>query len=126
LFFLSLSILRQRFLDLGVLFSRFLVLLTLALTLTGLYSLLYAWIQDRPALFLLNSFVISLLLVSVLGPIERLVRALTRRMLTAEHRRLDRLVQRYRARLMGVADSEELFKQILEFVDKTVRPERAA
>jgi len=126
LFFLSLAVLRQRFLDLGTLFSRFLVLLTLALTLTGLYSLLYAWIQNRPALFLLNSFVISLLLVSVLGPIERLVQALTRRLLTAEHRRLDTLVKQYEARLMGVADSEAIFEQILEFAEKTVQPIHAS
>ena len=59
LFLLSQAITQQRLLNLNALFSRFLVLMVVALTLTVIYSLLVAWIENSPGLFFLNSFIAS-------------------------------------------------------------------
>src|SRR5262249_47478742 len=69
LFFLSQAVTQSRFLNFGGLLSRFLVLTAMALTLTRLSSLLFALIAHRPALFLFTSFMISLLILTLMDPL---------------------------------------------------------
>ncbi|MBU6375831.1 MAG: ATP-binding protein [Bdellovibrionales bacterium] len=77
------AVAQQKFLDLPQLITRFVVLLVLALVLTGIYLLLVSWIEKNPALFFLNSFAVSFFVVMSLNPLQRWVSALTDRLLAS-------------------------------------------
>lgn len=126
IFFLSQAVTRQRLLNFGALLSRFLVILTVALTLTGIYSLLFTWIENRPALFLLNSFIISFLLLMLLEPIRTMVSYLTSRLLSKKYRNLEELLRRAQLQLVGVSDPNSLFQCVLQTVEETLNPEWCA
>lgn len=126
IFFLSQAVTRQRLLNFGALFSRFLVILTVALTLTGIYSLLFTWIENRPALFLLNSFIISFLLLMLLEPIRTMVSYLTSQLLSKKYRNLEILLRQAQIQLIGVSDPNSLFQCILQTVESTLSPDWCA
>ena len=125
-FFLSQAITQQRLMNFPALFSRFMVLLAMALTLTAIYSLLFAYIADNPALFFLNSFIVSFLIVMLIEPLRRLVAYTTQRFLTQKHLRLEELLREARRELTRIVDPGPLFQAILETADRTLQPEGAA
>ena len=122
LFFLSQAISQQRLLNFAALASRLLVLLALALILTGVYSLLVAWVEHSPGLFFLNSFIASFLL----EPLRRLVGYLTERLLTQKHRRLEQTLREAQQSLIGITEPGSLFHAILLFTQQILEPEWAA
>ena len=126
LFFLGQAITQQKFLNLEAMLSRFLVLLALALTLTLVYSLLFAWIENRPALFFLNSFVVSFLLILLLEPIRRLMGFLTRSLLTQKHRKLEQLLKQAQRELATMTEPQRVFEAVLTTADRCLQPEGAA
>ncbi len=126
LFFLSQAVSRQRLLNLGALFSRFLVLLTVAFTLTLVYSLIFAYIEHNPALFFLNSFIVSFLLLMLLEPIRSMVGYLTRRLLTQKYRRLEQTLRQAQSHLIGVTDPATFFQSVLNTAELTLQPEWCA
>lgn len=127
LFFLSQAVLQQRLLNIGVLFSRFLVLLAVALTLTAVYSMLFAWIQNgNLGLFFLNSFIVSFMLLTLLDPIRTIVAYSTQRLLTQTHRRLQEMLRDAQRRLAGILEPGTLFQAILQIVDLTLQPQWTA
>ncbi|MGK5081916.1 ATP-binding protein [Bdellovibrionota bacterium FG-1] len=125
-FFMSQAISQQRLLNFGALLSRVLVLVAVALTLTGVYSLLVAWIQNSPELFFLNSFIASFLILTLLDPLRSLVRYFTQRLLTQKHQRLEQTLREAQRKLVGVVDPVTLFQGVLLFVQQTIQPEWAA
>ncbi|MGZ3689471.1 MAG: histidine kinase dimerization/phospho-acceptor domain-containing protein, partial [Bdellovibrionota bacterium] len=126
LFFVSQAISQQRLLNFGALFSRFLVLIAVALTLTAIYSLLVAWIENSPGLFFLNSFIASFLLIMLLDPLRRIVGYFTERLLTQKHLRLQQTLRESQRKLTGIVDQGTLFQAILLTADQTLQPEWAA
>jgi len=126
LFFISQAISQQRLLNFGALFSRFLVLIAVALTLTFVYSLLVAWIQDSPSLFFLNSFIASFLILMLLEPLRKLVGYFTRRLLTQKQQMLEQFLEEAQRKLTGIVDAPVLFQSILVTVEQTLQPGRAA
>ncbi len=126
LFFLSQAITQQRLLNFSALLSRFFVLLTVALTLTALYSLLVVWVQNSPGLFFLNSFIASFLILMLLDPLRALVRYFTHRLLTKEHLRLELVLREGQLKLAGVIDPATLGDAIFQILDQTLAPEWAA
>ncbi len=126
LFFLSQAITQQRLLNVSALFSRFLVLLVVALTLTGIYSVLFAWIENSPGLFFLNSFIVSFLLVMLLEPLRTVVRYCTQILVTKKYRRLDQTLSEAQQKLTGIVDLNSLFQVVLSMVEKTLEPEWAS
>jgi signal transduction histidine kinase len=126
LFFVSQAITQQRLLNFEALVSRFLVLLAVALTLTGVYSMLFAWIQNSTPLFFLNSFIVSFLLLTLLEPIRSMVGYFTQRLLTLKHRKLQEQLWEAQRKLTGIIDLVPLFQAILQLVEQTVQPEAAA
>ncbi|HTL13430.1 MAG TPA: ATP-binding protein [Bdellovibrionota bacterium] len=126
LFFVSQALTQQRLLNVEALISRFLVLLTLALLLTGVYSLLFTWIQSRPALFFLNSFIISFLLVVLLDPLRSLVRVLTQRFVPRRQRQLMASLRDAQMRLAIQNEPRSLFEAIILTVRQLLGPDRAA
>lgn len=126
LFFISQAISEQRLLNFRALFSQFVVLLTVALTLTGIYSLLVAWIEKSPALFFLNSFIASFLILMMLDPLRTVVRIFTYRLLSKEHRLLDQTLREAQRKLIGIVDPGSLFQSVLLTVEQTLQPQWAA
>ena len=126
LFFISKAILQQRLLNFGMLLSRFLVLIVLALLLTGIYSLLFSWIPDNPRLFFLNSFLVSFLLVVLLDPLRAAVRYFTQRLMTQKHRKLEEELLRAQRRLTGIVDQDALFHDVMITLEKTIHPDGVA
>ncbi len=124
-FFISQAITQQRLLNFGALVSRFLVLLGVALILTGMYSVLVAWISDSPELFFLNSFIASFFILTLLDPIRTIVGYLTERMLSQKHLRLQNSLREAQRRLAGVVDATGLFQAILQFTEQTLSPQWA-
>lgn len=125
-FFISQAISQQRLLNFGALVSRVLVLVAVALTLTGVYSLLVAWIQNSPGLFFLNSFIASFLILTLLDPLRSVVRYFTQRLLTQKHLRLEQTLRAAQRALAGTVDPATLFQGILITVQQTIQPEWAA
>ncbi|MGK5086960.1 ATP-binding protein [Bdellovibrionota bacterium FG-2] len=126
LFFVSQAITQQRLLNFGALLSRLLVLLAVALTLTGVYSLLVAWIQDSPGLFFLNSFIASFLILMLLDPLRALVGYFTRRLLTQKHLRVEQILRESQRKLPGIVDLGSLFHTILLTVEQVLQPQWGA
>lgn len=126
LFFISQAISQQRLLNFGALVSRVLVLVAVALTLAGVYSILVAWIQDSPGLFFLNSFIASFLILTLLEPLRTLVRYFTQRLLTQKHLQLERILREAQLKLTGVVDPSALFQNILLTTEQTLQPQFAA
>ncbi len=126
LFFISQAISQQRFLNFEALVTKFLVLLVVALTLTGVYWLLVSWIENSPGLFFLNSFIASFIILMLLDPLRALVRHFTARLLTQKHRRLDQILRDGQRTLSGTVDPGALLQSILIFVEQTLQPQWAA
>jgi signal transduction histidine kinase len=126
MFFVSQAITQQRLLNLPALFSRFLIITAVALTLTGVYSMLVAWIEDSPGLFFLNSFIASFLILMLLDPIRALVGYFNQRLLTRSHRLLQQALREAQRRLTGIVEPAALFQEILYFVEQTLQPESVA
>jgi len=123
LFFLSQAVSQQRLLNFGAMVSRFLVLILVSFFLTGLYLLLVAWIENKPALFFLNSFIFSFFVVTLLEPLRGLVGALTQRLLGQKHQQLGTLLRETNRKVALVVDLPSLLQIILDFVNQTIRPE---
>lgn len=126
LFFVSQAITHQRLLNFETLVSRFLVLFAVALTLTAVYSMLFAWIQNSAPLFFLNSFIVSFLLLTLLEPIRSMVGYFTQRLLTKKYLKLQEQLHEAQRKLTGIIDLIPLFQAILQTVEQTLQPEVAA
>lgn len=126
LFFISQAITQQRLLNFDALVSRTLVLIAVALTLTGVYSLLVAWIENSPGLFFLNSFIASFIILMLLDPLRAAVGYFTQRLLTQKHRRLQQTLREAQRRVAGIVEPGALFQALLVTVDQILLPRGAA
>jgi len=125
LFFLSQSVLQHRLLNFAALFYRFLIILGVALTLTGIYSLLFAWIQDKPLLFFLNSFFVSILILMLLDPLRAIVGFFAKKMLSQSQKQFEIKLENAKKELNGIVSAEALYDVIIEMVERTLSPESA-
>ena len=122
LYFLSRAITQQRLLNLSALISRLLVLMVIALTLTAIYSLLVAWIENSPGLFFLNSFIASFLILALLDPLRTLVGYLTQRFLNQADRSLVQRIRDAQSQLVGITTPAGLFQKVLDTVGEVLDP----
>ena len=123
LFFLAHRITRSRMLSAQTLSSKFLVIAMIGGILTAVYSLMFAWIDGRPALFLLNSLVISFLLIMAVGPFEKGTEWLLLKTLSQRHGRSKKLIQRQVQRIMSSIDAAGIYREILETVFQSLHPD---
>ncbi len=126
LYFISQAVSQQRLLNFGALATRFGVLLGMALMLTGVYSLVFAWIQRSTALFFLNSFIISFLVLSILEPIRRFVGYLSRRLLTQKHQRLELQVREAQRELSVIIEPGAAYQAIEKALRRFLEPDWSA
>ena len=125
LFFLSQAISQQRLLNFGAMLSRFFVLISVALTLTVLYSVLVAWIQNSPGLFFLNSFIASFLILMLLDPLKKVVAYFTDRLLSQKQKLLEAQIRDAQRELSGILDLGALFQAVLALCQQTLQPQWA-
>lgn len=126
LFFITQAITQQRLLNFEALFSRFLVLLLVALTLTSVYSLLVGWIEHSPALFFLNSFIVSFLILMMLEPLRAFVRYFTQRLLTQKYLLIEQTLKEAQRTLVGITDMGALFQAVFQTSEQILQPEWCA
>jgi len=126
IFFISQAISQQRLLNFNALLSKTLVLLVVALTLTGLYSLLVAWIENSPALFFLNSFIVSFFILMLLDPLRKMVGYFTQILLGQKQKRLMQALREAQFQLTGIVDQGSLFQSVLTTAQHTLEPQWAA
>ena len=126
LFFLSQAITQQRLLNFSALFTRFLVLLAVALMLSGLYSLSILWAEGSPGLFFLSSFMASFLLLMLLDPLRSLMAYFTHRLLTQEHLRLQQTLREAQRKLTGIVDLGSFFQAVVTTSEQVLQPQWAA
>ena len=120
LILLGQAIRQQKLLDLPLLVTRFVVLLVLALVLIGLYLLLVSWIEHRPALFFLNSFAVSFLILMLLNPLQRGVAALTGRVLAARDAEWRSLLEGARLEVRSARGLQEWERAVLAGIERTL------
>jgi len=126
LFLISQAITQQRLLNFGALISRLIVLLTIALTLTGIYFILVAWIEDSPGLFFLNSFIASFLILMLLDPLRSVVGYLNQTLLSQTHRRLISSLREAQRRLTGITEPGALYQSVLNTLEGWLSPQAMA
>lgn len=123
LYFLSQAITDQRLLHFETMVSRFFVLLGFSVVLTGIYSILFIWIKDRPAIFFLNSMIISFLLLVLLDPIQSFVSYLSKKVIPEKYSHLDRVIEGARRKLSGPSSLEEVFDILILMIEQSVEPQ---
>lgn len=123
LFFLAHRITRSRMLSAQKAASRFMVMVLMAGILTAVYSLMFAWIDGKPALFLLNSLVISFLLIMMISPFEKAAEWLVYQVQGRRYQLLRRLVEIQVKRVMGSIDASGVYREIIETIYQALSPE---
>jgi two-component system, NtrC family, sensor histidine kinase HydH len=105
IFFVRHNLLRQKFLHFDVFFGRFVLLLSVSIILTVIYSIVAVWVKGNFALFVLNSFLISFFLVNIIPPMNTLITYLLNLFLD----------DRVKALRKGVAETYSDILRIIEF-----------
>lgn len=114
LFFLSQTLQVYRLLDLNELLGKFAALSGLALILSGIYGGLVIWAGSKIHLFLFNTFVASLVILSLIEPLKAMVESRVIATLFRERFELLQTLSLLRMRLAGIIDPLELARATLD------------
>ncbi len=125
LFMLSAAVTQQRLLNVTALIHRMLVVIFLSLGLTLIYSLLVAWVENSPGLFVLNTFIASFIILMLIEPIQKIASIGVMQLFTGQYLRLEEKVKQFQAQLTETLDPVSLAQLTLQFVDQTLKPEFA-
>lgn len=125
LFVISEAVIHQRLLNVSALFNRLLVLVFISLGLTLIYTFLVAWIENSPALFVLNSFLASFIILVLIDPIKKLTNLGVMKLFSRKFLKLEAHVDDYQRQLTGVLDTMGLAQLTLQFVEQTIGAESA-
>ena len=126
MFFLSQALLRHRLLDLHELLGKIVVVSLLGLVLAAIYGGLVSWVGDRPGLFVFNTVVASLVILSLFDPIRTKVEEWVVVTLFRERYVLVRQLEALRDRIATVIDPLELGRVVLDGLMETRRVTHAA
>jgi two-component system sensor histidine kinase HydH len=119
--FLSQAITQQRLLNLEALFRRFLVLVVIAFLLTCVYSLVAVWTREF-ALYFLNSFIVSVFLLTLLKPISDGVRFVIDQLLTRQSVELRNEIDSVSRELTLVVNPKDSLSVFERFLAKLLNP----
>jgi signal transduction histidine kinase len=125
LFFISEAVTQQRLLNFTGLLNRVLVLVFLSLCLTVIYTLLVAWIQNSPGLFILNTFLASFIILMLIDPIKKLTNFGVRQLFYRQQLKLEEKVDDYQMQLTGILEPHGLSQLTLNMLDTTLQVESA-
>ncbi|MBC7396357.1 MAG: hypothetical protein H7333_02845 [Bdellovibrionales bacterium] len=98
----------QKLLRIEALVSRFFAIVILALIITGFFALLYPYISETFALFLLNSFLISFAVLALWSPLVTFFRYLGRQIHRSNSEALDQKVENLRQSIAAAINLEGL------------------
>lgn len=121
LFFISEAVIHQRLLNLGALTHKVLVFLFISMCFTIVYIIFVAWIDASPALFFLNSFIASFLILMLVDPVRRLTSFGAFRLLSRKYLVLDQEIRHAQAQLTGVLDTMGLAQLMLQFLENALK-----
>lgn len=125
LFFISEAVTQQRLLNVTGLLNRILVLVFLSLCLTVIYTLLVAWIQNAPSLFILNTFLASFIILMLIDPIKKLTSMGVMRLFSRQHLKTEQKVDEYQMQLTGVLEPVSMSQLMLNMLEATLNVEMA-
>ncbi|HRK03109.1 MAG TPA: hypothetical protein PLH57_10640, partial [Oligoflexia bacterium] len=118
LYVFSEAIIHQRLFNRTALVSRVIVLVFTSAVCSGIFSAFLGWIEQEPALFILNAFVASVLFLIVLEPIRSLAHWVATKVSGRGDRVIQDKVRRAEAVLSGAVDSIGLAHSVLSFLEE--------
>jgi two-component system sensor histidine kinase HydH len=122
LFFLSQTLVRYRLLDINELLGRMMVLGTLVLIVTLVYTVLVKWVPPgEHGLFIFNTLIASAAILIVFDPLRTRVEGALTRWMFQEKYELTRRVANLRADLMNVIDVRDLVPRVLSALEDSRR-----
>lgn len=122
LYFLSQALLRQRFLNFWVAFTRFLIIIVMAFLLTCVYSLVAEWVDNDFGGFFLNSFIISFFVLTLLDPIRFTVHFLVNKLIEKQDKKLAIEVKELQKKFSKITDPQEVSQLIFNFLFSVLDP----
>ena len=126
LFLVSEAITQQRLFNVTGLINRLLVLAFLSLSLTVVYTVLVAWVQNSPGLFLLNTFLASFIILMLIDPIKKLISVGVTQLFYRQQLKLEQKAADYQLQLTGILEPVSLAGLTLEFLESTLKVESAS
>ncbi len=120
LFFMSEAIIHQRLLNISGLFNQSLIFVFICLCFTVVYVVLVFWIEDAPALFFLNSFLASFIILMLVDPIRKLTHLGLVKLLSPKYLKLEQIRKQTEKALTGVLDIGGLAKLSVQFLEKVL------
>jgi signal transduction histidine kinase len=126
LFFIGEAVSQQRLLNVTGLINRILVLVFLSLCLTVIYTLLVAWIQNAPGLFIMNTFLASFIILMLIDPIRKLANLGVMQLFYRQQLKMERVVDDYQMQLTGVLEPVGLAQLSLNLLEATLKVESAS
>lgn len=125
LFVISEAVIHQRLLNVSALFNRVMVLVFISLCLTLIYTFLVAWIENSPALFILNTFLASFIILVVIDPIRKLTNLGVMRLFSRKYMKFEGRIEDFQRQLTGILDTVGLAQLTLQFVEVALDCESA-
>lgn len=125
LFIISEAVIHQRLLNMSALLNRVLMLIFISTCLTLIYTLLVAWIENAPALFIFNTFLASFIILMLIDPIKKLTSIGVMRLFSRKYFKFEGMVEEAQLQLTGVLDAVGLSQLTLNFLESTLRCESA-
>lgn len=126
LFLISEAVIHQRLLNLSGLLNRVFVLVFISLGFTIIYGTFVAWIQDAPALFVLNSFLASFIILLLVDPARKLAEIGVVRIFSRKYLAFQQMVEQAQSKLVGVLDLRGLADLTLKFLEDVLQYESAS
>lgn len=118
LIFMSQLLVPQKLFRIEALISRFFAVLILSLLITGFFALLYSYISETFPLFLLNSFLISFLVLSLWNPLLLLLRYLTDHFFINSAEVQKRKNERFIAQLSASSRMDEIHEHVQQYFNQ--------
>ncbi|MBI3556132.1 MAG: hypothetical protein HY074_07700, partial [Deltaproteobacteria bacterium] len=125
LFVISEAIIHQRLLNVSALLNRVLMLIFISTLFTVIYTMLVAWIENSPALFILNTFLASFLIVLLVDPVKKLTSIGVVRIFSNKYHKFENQVEEAQLQLTGILDTIGLSQLTLKLLEGTLRCESA-
>lgn len=125
LFLVSEAIIHQRLLNLNALLSRVAVYGFISICLTLVYAVLVGWVENSPALFILNTFVASLIILVMVEPLRKLTHFAVTKMFSQSYLSFEREVAQSQSLLTRALDSNGLAAVCLSFLERVLAVQSA-
>jgi len=125
LFMVSEAVIHQRLLNVSALANKVIVLVFISICFTLIYATFVAWIENSPALFILNTFLASFIIIMLVEPFRKLTNLGVMRLFSRKYLLFENKIEDAQLQLTGVLDTVGLAQLTLQFLESTLRCECA-